>query len=470
MTALTRRATAAAAAGVLGLSLIAGCSSDEPGTSSSADGDGGSTEAIKVWIQEDLPDRVAATKKITEAFTTKTGIAVEVVPVAEDQFNQVLTSSAAAGDLPDVIGGLSLPQVRSMSGNDLLDTDTIGEIVDKLDPKTFSENAIKLTADGDTQLAVPSESWTQLLIYRKDLFDKAGLQPPTTYDAILAAAEKLNAGGVAGFVGANAPGDAFTEQTIEHLALGNNCQLVDDAGEAKIDSPECIEAFDFYGKLIRDYSVPGAQDVDTTRATYFAGKAAMLIWSTFILDEMAGLRNDAKPNCPECADDPAFLAKNSGIVTTIAGPKNAAPAVFGEITSWVVPNDAAKESAVSFVDYMMNDGYVPWLAIAPEGKVPVRAGTADAANKFADAWAGLKVGVDSKAPLSDFYSADVTKALTTGAANLQRWAIPQGQGELLGALQGEHPIAAAVNAVTTGTPADAALKKAAEAVRDVAGG
>ena len=63
----------------------------------------------------------------------------------------------------------------------------------------------------------------------------------------------------------------------------------------------------------------GAQDVDTTRASYFAGQAAMIIWSSFILDEMAGLRNDALPTCPECKDDPAFLPKNSGVVTVAPG-------------------------------------------------------------------------------------------------------------------------------------------------------
>ena len=65
--------------------------------------------AIKVWIQEDLPDRVAATQEIVDAFTEESGVKVELVPVAEDQFNQLLTSAAAAGDLPDVIGGISLP-------------------------------------------------------------------------------------------------------------------------------------------------------------------------------------------------------------------------------------------------------------------------------------------------------------------------------------------------------------------------
>ena len=57
---------------------------------------------------------------------TKTGIKVKLVAVAEDQFNQILTSNAAAGKLPDVIGGLPLGQVRTLSSNKLIDTDAVG--------------------------------------------------------------------------------------------------------------------------------------------------------------------------------------------------------------------------------------------------------------------------------------------------------------------------------------------------------
>src|SRR3712207_1070498 len=183
-----------------------------------------------------------------------------------------------------------------MSANKLLDTDAIAEVIDSLGEDTFSETALELTRDGDTPISVPSESWTQLLVYRKDLFEQAGLEEPSSYDAILAAAEELDSPDLAGFVGANIAGDAFTEQTFEHIALGNGCELVDDAGEVTLDSDACVEAFDFYGQLQQNYSVSGGQDVDTTRASYFAGQAAMIIWSTFILDEMAGLRADALPN------------------------------------------------------------------------------------------------------------------------------------------------------------------------------
>jgi multiple sugar transport system substrate-binding protein len=459
-----RRARAAAllATAATVLASLAACSSDDDG-----DGGGGDAKSITVWIEEDLPDRVAATQAIVDAFTEKSGIKVKLVAVAEDQFNQILTSNAAAGELPDVIGGLPLGQVRTLSSNELVDTDAVGEVLDSLDPETFSESALELTSDGDDQLSVPSESWVQLLVYRKDLFDQAGLAAPATYDDVLAAAEALDSDDVAGFVGANVAGDAFTEQTFEELGLGNACQLVDDEGEVTFDSDECVEALDFYGQLQQDYSVTGAQDVDTTRASYFAGQGAMLIWSSFILDEMAGLRADALPTCPECGDDPAYLAKNSGVVTSIQGPSGTDPATFGEITSWTITAESATDPAQQFVEYMMTDGYEPWIAIAPEGKIPVRAGDSPGATNYSDAWATMDVGVDTKAPLSDFYSPEVIEALTAGTESLSRWAIPQGQGDLLGAIQGEQPVANAVNEVANGTSAEDAAQEAADAISAV---
>ena len=116
----------------------------------------------------------------------------------------------------------------------------------------------------------------------------------------------------------------------------------------------------------------------------------------------------------------------------------------------------------------MTDGYEPWIAIAPEGKIPVRAGAAAGSTEYADAWAGMDVGVDTKAPLSEFYGQDVIDALTSGTETLKRWAIPQGQGDLLGAIQGEQPVANAVNEVANGTSAEDAVQQAADAIEAAA--
>ena len=239
---------------------------------------------------------------------------------------------------------------------------------------------------------------------------------------------------------------------------------MDTAGTITFAAPPCVAALSFYRDLITNYSVPGAQDVDTMRATYFAGQAAMIVWSTFLLDELAGLRNDALPSCPECAANPRFLARNTGIVTGLQGPDGRAPAQFGEVTSWAIPVDADAESAKRFVQFMLSDGYIDWLAIAPEGKFPARLGPAPGSNEYVDRWKTLPSGVDSEAPLADVYGPEVLAALQAGPKAFTRWGITQGQGNLIGASLGELPVAAAVAAVTGGgiepqTAADAAAAK-----------
>ncbi|WP_433393269.1 ABC transporter substrate-binding protein [Micromonospora sp. KLBMP9576] len=435
------------------------------------DGSDSNSKKITVWSLEDVADRVTATKAIVADFTARTGIAVDLVTVNEDQFPALIATSAAAGELPDVVGSVSLAGIRTLAGNELLHPSANAEVVEKLGRQTFSPRALELTADGDRQLAVPSDGWGQLLVYRKDLFAAAGLPAPDTYDKIAAAATKLNTGGVAGITAATAPGDVFTQQTFEHLALANNCQLTDDSGAVRLDSPECVEAFRFYGELIRTSSVRGAQDVDTTRATYFAGKAAMLVWSPFILDELAGLRNDAKPTCPQCQTDPTFLAKNSGFVTAIKGPNGAEPAQYGEISSWAVLDGAATEPARSFVEHLLGDAYPSWFGMSPEGRFPVRRGTSQEPEKFLTAWNASQAGVDTRKPLAEVYGDEVLAGLRGSPDTFQRWGLTQGQGKLVGAILGELPVPKALSDVIAGkTDAAAAAGRAKKDVEAIKAG
>jgi len=460
MSELTRRAAIAAA--VVTLLASTACGDD-----SNSDDEAGA-DSIVVWTGDTIPDRVAATEAIIAAFTAETGIEVELVGVDEDQFNQLLTSAAAAGELPDVVGSQPLAAVRTLNANDLLNTEATAAVIDSLGADTFSERSLELTREDDTQLAVPTDAWSQLLFYRTDLFDAAGLDAPESYDDIMAAAEALDSPDVAGFVGATTPGDAFTQQTFEHLALANGCEMVDEDGEVTMDSDECVAAFQFYGDLIGNYSVAGSQDVDTVRAAYFAGQAAMAIWSTFLLDELAGLRNDALPTCPECQGAPTFLAENTGIVAAVSGPDGDEPAQFGEVSSWAITATASADPAQQFVEYMLSDGYLDWIAIAPEGKFPVRAGTADNPTEYVDAWTDLDVGVDTKAPLADFYPQETIDILASGADAFSRWGITQGQGDLIGASLGELPVPAAIGELTSGgADAESAASQAAEALRTI---
>ncbi|MFI5955048.1 ABC transporter substrate-binding protein [Cryptosporangium sp. NPDC051539] len=428
-------------AALLGATVLAGCSGDD-----SSDDSG----TLTVWSLENQADRVAATEKVIAEFTKSTGITVKYVGVDENQFSKLVIAAVAGGDLPDVMGAIPLSALWSLNANELLDTGAANDVLSTLGPETFTPRALTLTRDGDRSLGVPSDAWAQLLFYRTDLFTKAGLAAPDTYEKIAAAARELTAGGQVGITSATVADDAFTAQTFEHLALGNGCEMVDDGGKITIGSRQCVDAFSFYQKLLSTSSVKGAQSVDSTRATYFSGRAAMVIWSSFLLDELAGLRSDTLPNCPQCQSDPSYLAKNTGVVTAIKGHDGPKPAQFGEVVSWAISATAQTANAKKFVQFMMSDGYARWLGQAPEGKVPVRTGDASNRTVYVDAWRKLPAGVDKKAPLATVYPAALVDQLVSSIGTFDRWGIEQGQGKLVGATLAELPVAKAVNALTSG--------------------
>ncbi|MEU0032851.1 MULTISPECIES: extracellular solute-binding protein [unclassified Streptomyces] len=444
------KVTAVGVTAALGFGLLTGCSSST--------GPGKPDREITVWSQENLPDRVAATQKIIGGFEKKTGIKVHLVGVDEGQMPQLIMSAAASGKLPDVIGAAPMGQVWQMYTNGLLNTAVPRQIIDELGRKTFNANALALTSDGSTSLGVPSDAWLQLLVYRKDQFDQKHLAAPDTYDRAVTAAKALTGKGHDGISAATDPGDVFTSQSFESVALANNCQLVDDQHAVALESPQCETAFRTYDTLARTYGAPGTQSVDSTRATYFAGGSSMIIWSSFLLDELAGLRKDALPSCPQCKKDSHYLSANSGIVTALKGPDATKAAQFGEITSWVTTKTAETAASREFIEYMMGTGYESWFGMSPEGKIPVRHGTAAQPERYISAWRHSDIGVDTKKPFDQAYPAGVLNQIVDGVSNMRRWGITQGDGALVGATNGELPVPKAIGAMTGGqaSPSEAA--------------
>ncbi len=90
--------------------------SSSPASRSACGGDdgggGGDSDTITVWTLEDVQARITKTKDIAAAFTKNTGVDVKIVPISEDQFDQLLTAAAADGKLPDVIARSASPGSR----------------------------------------------------------------------------------------------------------------------------------------------------------------------------------------------------------------------------------------------------------------------------------------------------------------------------------------------------------------------
>ena len=137
-------------------------------------------QSIRFWTTEEQPDRLAKQQAMAAEFEGNTGIAVEVIPVTESDLGTRATAAFAAGDLPDVIYH-TLQYALPWAEAGILDTDAATEVIENLGIGTFAPGALNMAAVEDGYASVPVDGWTQMLVYRKDLFDESGLAPPTSY-------------------------------------------------------------------------------------------------------------------------------------------------------------------------------------------------------------------------------------------------------------------------------------------------
>lgn len=380
---------------------------------------------IKFWTTEEQPERLAKQQEMAAEFEAATGDKVEVIPVTESEYGTRATAAFAAGDLPDVIYH-PLQYALPWAEAGILDTEAATEVVEELGAGTFKSGALDLAAYDGGYTSVPVDGWTQMVVYRADLFEEKGLEPPNSYANVQAALKALhNPPEMYGFVAPTKVDENFMSQVLEHVFLANGVSPVGPDGFKALEVGPTTEVLDFY-KSIVEASPPGELFWKQSRELYFAGQAAMIIWSPFILDELAGLRDSAPPTIN---DDPTTkeLASKTGIVTNFAGPSNAAGAAWGDVRYFGITPDADTDTAQAFIKYAMDDGYLKTLSIAPEGKFPVRTGTADEADKFTKGWSMLPVGVDRKAPLGELYAEDMIAEIVGGLDVAQRWGVTEGQ-------------------------------------------
>ena len=382
-------------------------------------------DTIRFWTTEEQPDRVAKQQAMADQFKAATGNTVEIIPVTESEYGTRATAAFAAGDLPDIIYH-PLQYTLPWAEAGILDTGAATEVVDALGMDTFAAGPLEMAAyDGDVA-SVPVDGWTQMVVYRADLFKEKGLEPPNSYANVVAALEALhNPPEMYGFVAATKVDENFMSQVLEHVFLANGVSPVGADGFKALEEGPTTEVLDFY-KAVAEASPPGELYWKQSRELYFAGKAAMIIWSPFILDELAGLRDSAPPTIN---DDPTTkeLAAMTGIVTNFAGPSNPDGAAWGDVRYFGITADANTDVAMDFVKFAMDEGYMQTLSIAPEGKFPVRTGTSDEPGKFTAGWSQLPVGIDRKAPLSELYAQEMIDEIVGGLKVAQRWGVAEGQ-------------------------------------------
>lgn len=242
-----------------------------------------SGQTIKVWIHQS-PGHTDYLKSRLSDFEALTGMKanLEVLDVTNYRKRLPVDLVAKSGDF-DVMASMTVVEglkYASAGWYEPLDRYVADAALTspEWDFKDFAEGARQSMAVQGKIATVLFEAQTQLLFYRKDLFEKHGVRVPRTFDELEAAARALH-GKEAGVVGIVLRGAGYQMTTPFMSFLYGMCGAWLKGGQPAINSPEALRAFEAYGRLGSKYGPPGAAAVQYTQVleALAQGKAAMAI-------------------------------------------------------------------------------------------------------------------------------------------------------------------------------------------------
>ena len=261
---------------------------------------------LAYWFWADSPEQGELTTDPINQFQEQTDTAITVntdmITTVADQRQKLLTAFAAGAGMPDL----------SMAGDAWLTEFTeAGMLVDLGDRlnnwDTFNEwlPAARRAAYGkpdDPLTMVTNQLLVNYMYYRADWLDEAGLEPPDTLDDVLEVATALNdPPDHFGYGLRGGDGNGFTQQ-VGHYIKGNGAEIIAEDGTVDMDSPEAIEAVDWWIKLFTEHKVAQPSAVTDRFPELFAalqgGKLALMhhgIWSWKIQEEALGEAVSATP-------------------------------------------------------------------------------------------------------------------------------------------------------------------------------
>ena len=226
----------------------------------------------------------AAHAKRAAEFTDMTGIKVEYVYVPFAALRERLTAEMVGGSndydlitamdvwIPPLVDKFLSPIDKELSAR-------------KIDlaryPMPFTTAAKFPTG----VYGLPNRCHIQLLWYRKDLFDKAGLQPPKTWDEMVKAGKLIQEQnpGIAGITIPYGKQDGQNLMVWYNFLWGAGGDLFDDKMKPIFNSPAGVKATqDFTDIILKDKIVPAGaasfNEADSSTA-FFQGRAAMVpVW------------------------------------------------------------------------------------------------------------------------------------------------------------------------------------------------
>jgi arabinogalactan oligomer/maltooligosaccharide transport system substrate-binding protein len=317
--------------------LLTACSSgsDTADNTPAASSAGPLSGSVVFWDTSNEAENKVFKELAAEFEKANPGVTVDVqlVPFAEAQ-NKYKTA-AQAGNAPDVMRTevawvsefASLGYLQDLSGT-ILSQGTDDFLATPMSSSMY---------DGK-QYAVPQVTDAPALLYNKALLEKAGVEAPTTWDEVAAAAPKLKDAGVDALYG---PFDSYFTQPYVFSYGGNTVDV--DTKKILINDPESVAGFQESLDLIKAGAVvsPDPNNAYGIADTAFKeGKLAMTINGPWSVPGLVGSK--------------AFEANldNLGIAMTPAGPDGKVGTPVGGHNYTVYRGSKNLDAAYAFVQFM----------------------------------------------------------------------------------------------------------------------
>ncbi|MFD8598767.1 extracellular solute-binding protein [Kitasatospora sp. NPDC059646] len=295
--------------------VASACSSSSSGSGGdkatlSKDGKG---KKITVWLMDDAqkgwPEVVEAAKK---EFTEQTGAEVDIQWQTWTNYTTKLDTALLSGNGPDALELGNTQAAKYIEAGSFVDLTSVKSQFDNSDKWLDSLAASGQSADGSKTYAVPYYAGARVLIYRKDLFDAAGVtQAPTTVDELKAALTKVKAANAAvpGFSALYMPGQNwYSAVSFGAGPFGVKGVIAKKDGEkwtGNLTDPKFVEGVKTWNDLQKEFSVGGTTTDEATQDALMAkGNIAAIIGNGWEVSAVA----DPKTGDPALKDKLATIA------------------------------------------------------------------------------------------------------------------------------------------------------------------
>lgn len=277
-----RRASAAVALGAV-LALTATACGDDGSGAGGDDGAEGSGKGKIVFWDNNGGVRTDIWKEIIADFEkANPDIDVQYVGIASTEYQSKVDTAIQGGGLPDV-GGISASMLAGFAAQDALETLDFRLAKSPLNGKLNKDmiESLRAAGGGDDKLySIPTSANNGVLYYRTDLFEKAGLEEPATWDLFYKAAEKLTNKGKNEFGYTIRGGAGSIAQALDAMYGQSGITSFWDSSGKKttVNDPKNVEALKKYAALFKKVTPAADLNNDFTKmvAQWDSGTIGML--------------------------------------------------------------------------------------------------------------------------------------------------------------------------------------------------